>query len=201
VGADGPGFMTCSLIVRCEFWHEFKSPKEFSNWWRAPMNIKVLMFAVVVTIAHGSFSLNTAFSQGPSGLEARTGTVVTYVNEDLFNAELHDALAANYQVVQVDPLAKFTVDRIPTPIMKWLSAVRGKGGGYRFIDESKGPSDTDTESSDIAALLFQIITELWNVIKELLLYSPAKNYKAEIYYKNPTDLSVTKILFKQLSQQ
>jgi hypothetical protein len=164
------------------------------------MNNKMLFSITIVAILHCFFSSNNmAFAKEPPALE--TQTILKYINEELFDRDLHDALDANYQVVHVDPVKKFTVEELPRPIMKWLSAIRGKGGGYRFIDESKGPSATDTESSEIAALIFQIITELWNAIKEIILYSPAKNYKAEIYYKSPTDLSVTKIIFKRLPPQ
>jgi hypothetical protein len=143
-------------------------------------------------------TVDSSFSQPDS--VPKVGTVVQYVQGDLFDNELHDALAADTPEVRVDPVSKFSVSELPQPILKWLAAVKSKGGGYKFIDESKAPSDVHRESSEVAALLFEIIRELWNVIKEMLLYSPAKNYKAEVYYKTPSDLTVTKILFKRLPQ-
>ena len=167
---------------------------------------KLTVLGSVVGVFLASFislellAVSTCFAEPTSSTPTvSTRKVVQFTNSNLFDAELHDALKAEPDEVRVDPISRFTIEELPSPILKWLAAVRGKGGGYVFINESK-PSTNQTESSELALLLFSVIKEVWDAIKELILYNPAKNYKAQIFYKSDTDHTVTKIIFMRWSE-
>ena len=105
-----------------------------------------------------------------------------------FDIKLSRALAAKPPVVTVTSIAPFTTNNIPERIDKWLDAVRKTGGTVALKPDPDYPASRDFR------LIFDLLSQAYDLAKEMLIYSHAKHYNVDILYK-PGSGEVTRFVF------
>ena len=105
-----------------------------------------------------------------------------------FDLKLSSALAAKRPTVIVKLIAPFTVNNIPERIDKWLDSVRKYGGVVELKPDPDYPASRDF------GLIFGLLSKAYDLAKEMLIYSHARNYNVDLLYK-PGPGEVTKFVF------
>lgn len=105
-----------------------------------------------------------------------------------FDIQLSSSLAAKLPAVTVKLIAPFSVNNIPERIDKWLNAVRKYGGKVEL------KPDPDYPASRNFGLILDLLEKVYDVAKEMLIYSNAENYNVDVLYK-PASGEVTKFVF------
>lgn len=112
---------------------------------------------------------------------------VQFLDTGGFDRKLSSALSANQPEVTVVFPAAITLNSIPERLDKWFSKVEKFGG---TVDIQAEPEPGRSIISEI----FGLFIKAYEAIEEAVIYSPAKNYNAMIYYKAQTGL-VTRVCF------
>ena len=105
-----------------------------------------------------------------------------------FDIKLSRALAAKPPVVTVTSIAPFTTNNIPERIDKWLDSVRISGGTIELKPDPDYPASRDF------GLIYELLNKAYDLAKEMLIYSHAKNYNVDVLYK-PGSGEVTRFVF------
>jgi hypothetical protein len=105
-----------------------------------------------------------------------------------FDSQLSNSLSAKLPMVTVRVIAPFTANNIPERIDKWMSAVRKYDGKIEL------KPDPDYPSSRSFGMIFDLLKTVFNLAKDILIYSKAENYNLDLYYKDGSG-EVTKFVF------
>jgi hypothetical protein len=125
---------------------------------------------------------------GANNNQEPAGTELNLYDSITFDFQLSSSLAAKLPAVTVKLIAPFTVNDIPERIDKWLNAVREYGGKVEL------KPDPDYPASRNFGLILDLLEKVYDVAKEMLIYSNAENYNVDVLYK-PASGEVTKFVF------
>ena len=101
---------------------------------------------------------------------------VSFIDSSVFDSDLHDALSKETGTVYVTPAVPFLVNKIPPRMDKWLAAVK-KGGGKVVARQ-----DRAVATRSLISMAFDVAVALYGQIAETMLYAPAEQYDATVYY-------------------
>ena len=116
---------------------------------------------------------------------------IGFLDSTIFDKQLSRALSSKESTVKVTFPIAFTTNEIPERIDKWLVA----------IQDYEGTIDVQPEQVERGLLddfVKSLINGIYERIKEKLLYSPAKNYNATVFYE-PRTGNVTRVMFLKKS--
>ena len=159
--------------------------------------MKNAYFAWIVFFAFGAISQITSADQSSTpNTPAKTNSVeeiqgIQFLNSDIFDRQLSRALSSKEPTVKVTFPIAFTTNEIPERIDKWLVAVEDYGGTIDVQPEQ-------IERGLLDNLVASFIKGVYEKIKEKLMYIPAKNYNATVYYE-PRTGNVTRVMFLKKS--
>jgi len=153
--------------------------KGVSALWITPLFLAVLFLA-------GSPGAGSAADA--NNKQQPTGTALDLYDSITFDIKLSSTLAAKPPAVTVKLIAPFTANNIPERIDKWLDSVRKHGG----IVELK--PDPDYPASRDFGLILGLLNKAYDLAKETLIYSHARNYNVDVLYK-PRSGEVTRFVF------
>jgi len=114
---------------------------------------------------------------------------LTFFDSTVFDKELSMAMKAREDTIEVDPIVKFSPNDIPERLGKW----------FYTIDKHEGKLETEDTSTNTRGLLgavtgIDLIISLGKKIRDKMLYNPARNYDAALYYKADEGV-VEKVVF------
>jgi len=153
--------------------------KGVSSLWFTLMFLGALFLAGYPSDGRGAGANN---NQEPASTELNLYDSIT------FDIKLSSSLAAKLPAVTVKLIAPFTVNNIPERIDKWLDSVRKYSGNVELKPDPDYPASRDI------GLIFDLLKKAYNLAKETLIYSHAKNYNVNVFYK-PGSGEVTKFVF------
>jgi hypothetical protein len=125
---------------------------------------------------------------GASNNQKPAGTELSLYDSITFDIKLSSTLAAKRPAVTVMVIAPFTVNNIPERIDKWLDSVRKYGGKVELKPDPDYPVSRDF------GLILDLLNKAYDLAKEMLIYSNAKNYNVDVLYK-PGSGEVTRFVF------
>jgi len=111
-------------------------------------------------------------------------TRVTFMDLDVFDEELSNALKANPNNVEVVFPAPVTTNQLPARLNKWVVALKDGGGSI----------NTEPKTRTMLPLAFSLFGYAYSYVKEAATYSPAKGYDLTLGY-NPSSGQVQKFSF------
>ncbi len=120
---------------------------------------------------------------------------IQFLDSDSFDTALSAFLKDEKAEVEVTMLARVTLNEVPERLDAWLFHVKDHyGGAVELVPEEgafagRGPA--------VAAGLTLAI-KAYGMMRERLLYSPAQNYDALVYYE-PVDGRMTRVVFHHRS--
>lgn len=120
--------------------------------------------------------------------EREPKSVVEFFDSASFDRNLSSSLKAGFPSVTVVFPASITINSLPKRLDHWLSKVEEYGGEVHLIPVS----DTD---KGILSEIISLFMAVYDYLKDKAIYSPVKNYNADIYYKKNTGF-VTKVMFE-----
>ena len=153
--------------------------KGVSGLWIIPLFLAVLFLTGYPGAGSAADANN---KQQPAGTELDLYDSIT------FDIKLSSTLAAKPPAVTVKLIAPFTVNNIPERIDKWLDSVRQHGGKVEL------KADPDYPASRDFGLILGLLNKAYDLAKERLIYSHAKNYNVDVLYK-PGSGEVTRFVF------
>jgi hypothetical protein len=145
----------------------------------------------ITSLVLGTLFLAGYPSEGGAGAnnnQEPTSTELGMYDSITFDIKLSSTLAAKRQTVTVLVIAPFTVNNIPERIDKWLDSVRKYGGKVELRPDPDYPASRDF------GLILNLLNKAYDLAKEMLIYSNAKNYNVDVLYK-PGSGEVTKFVF------
>jgi len=153
--------------------------KGVSSLWITFLFLAALFLAAYPVDGRGADANN---NHEPAGKEFSLYDSIT------FDVKLSRALAAKLAVVTVRVIAPFTANNIPERIDKWLDSVRISGGTIELKPDPDYPASRDF------GLIYELLNQAYDLAKEMLIYSHAKNYNVDVLYK-PGSGEVTRFVF------
>jgi hypothetical protein len=150
-----------------------------SSLWITPLFLGALFLAGYPGDGHGA---------GANNNQKPTSTELSMYDSITFDIKLSSTLAAKRPAVTVMVIAPFTVNSIPERIDKWLDSVRKYGGKVELKPDPDYPASRDF------GLILDLLNKAYDLAKEALIYSNAKNYNVDVLYK-PGSGEVTKFVF------
>jgi len=117
----------------------------------------------------------------------QTPDVVEYFDSMGFDQNLSVSLKCNHPEVTVKFPLSVNIYRIPDRVDKW----------FYMVGKYEGAAKPEIENEGRRSLLgeaISLVIGVYDVIKEKVIYSSAKNYNATIYYKEGTG-TVTRVVF------
>jgi hypothetical protein len=114
--------------------------------------------------------------------------VVEFFDSSSFDRHLSKALRETPPQVKVIFPVSFTVNDIPDRLDKWFNQVEEYGGTVKLEAE-----DTP-ETRGVVGAIIDLIIGVYQLAKDKILYGPAKNYNAVIYYEKKEG-HVTRVIF------
>ena len=125
---------------------------------------------------------------GANDMQEPASTELSLYDSITFDTKLSSSLAAKLPVVTVNVIAPFTANNIPERIDKWLNAVNKYGGRVEL------KPDPDYPASRNFGLIFDLLNNVYDLAKEMLIYSNAENYNLDVLYK-PGSGELTRFVF------
>lgn len=153
--------------------------KGVSSLWITPLFLGVLFLTGYPGAGSAADASN---KQQPAGTELDLYDSIT------FDIKLSSTLVAKPPAVTVKLIAPFTVNNIPERIDKWLDSVRQHGGKVELKPDPDYPASRDF------GLILGLLNKAYDLAKERLIYSHAKNYNVDVLYK-PGSGEVTRFVF------
>ena len=158
--------------------------------------MKNAYFVWIVFFAFGVISQITSANPSNTSTPSKINNVeeiqtIQFLNSNIFDKQLSKALSNKEPTVKVTFPIAFTTNEIPERIDKWLVA----------IQDYEGTIDVQPEQVERGLLddfVKSLINGIYERIKEKLLYSPAKNYNATVFYE-PRTGNVTRVMFLKKS--
>ncbi len=158
--------------------------------------MKNAYFVWIVFFAFGVISQITSANPSNTSTSAKKNSVeeiqtIQFLNSNIFDKQLSRTLSSKEPTVKVTFPIVFTTNEIPERIDKWLVA----------IQDYEGTIDVQPEQVERGLLddfVKSLINGIYERIKEKLLYSPAKNYNATVFYE-PRTGNVTRVMFLKKS--
>jgi hypothetical protein len=153
--------------------------KEVSSLWFTLLFLGALFLAVYPSDGGGA---------GANDNHEPASTELSLYDSITFDIKLSSTLAAKLPAVTVNVIAPFTANNIPERIDKWLDSVRKYGGTIEVKPDPDYPASRDF------GLIFDLLSKAYDLAKEMLIYSNAENYNADVLYK-PASGEVTRFVF------
>ena len=121
-------------------------------------------------------------------LEPISSELVLY-DSITFDAKLSSTLGTRMPIVTVNVIAPFSANNIPERIDKWLDSVQKYGGQVAL------KPDPDYPPNRGLGLILNLLSKVYDLAKEVLIYSSVKNYNVDVLYK-PANGEITKFVFQ-----
>ena len=158
--------------------------------------MKNAYFVWIVFFAFGVISQITSANPSNTSTSAKKNSVeeiqtIQFLNSNIFDKQLSKALSNKEPTVKVTFPIAFTTNEIPERVDKWIVAIQDYEGTIDVKPEQ-------IERGLLDNLVRSLINGIYEKIKEKLLYSPARNYNATVYYE-PRTGNVTRIMFLKKS--
>lgn len=116
---------------------------------------------------------------------------LVFSDMDAFDKSLSNQMSAGSNSIDVTSTTLFKMDKIPERLSKWLDTVVNYQG---TLDVQPRPDKQPLALEWVMAALPTVYSVVYDYIGEKMLYNPAKNYNATIFY-DPTTQDVKKITF------
>lgn len=151
------------------------------------------VFVLVFSLPMASLFFFGCATQQPTADVSATENMVASEKIEFFDAgtfdrKLSSALRQNPPEVTIDFIADANVNDMPERMDKWFAAVE-KGEGV--IDVQVDPA---YRTRGIISEVMALIIGAYEFVKDKLIYSPAQNYNATVYYIPGTG-EITKVIF------
>lgn len=114
---------------------------------------------------------------------------VEFFDSDSFDRQLSSSLKANFPEVTIVFPAAITLNSIPTRLDKWFSKVEEYGGDVKLVPVS-------STGKGIVSEMLSLLVSAYEYIKDKVIYYPAKEYNAFVYYEENIGL-VTEVVFER----
>jgi hypothetical protein len=126
-----------------------------------------------------------------SGAKAPPTSVMQFVDSQMFDDSLRDALSADMPEVTVSfSGASVTVNEIPDRLDSWLYSISKRNGGK--VEVTPDPALPAARSPIALALSFGLTG--FKLVREQYHYFPARQYDAFVYH-DPTSGVLTRVVF------
>ena len=112
---------------------------------------------------------------------------ITFIDSSVFDKSISKAMKVKHPNVTIAFEQDFSLNNIPDRIDKWLYMVHEYHG---TVVKKPVPTRGLLEEA-----IIYIITGIYNVIKKNMMYGPAKDYNATIYYY-PEDDIIHEVVFE-----
>ena len=116
--------------------------------------------------------------------------IIEFFDSSSFDRHLSKALKKTPPMVKVIFPVSFTVNDIPERLDKWFNQVEEYGGTVKLEAE-----DTP-ETRGVVGAIIDLIIGAYQLAKDRILYGPAKNYNAVIYYEKKEG-HITRVIFNR----
>jgi len=116
---------------------------------------------------------------------------VQFFDSDIFDESLSSSLGSGGSEITAkipDETVRIT-EKFPKRLDKWLYMVKTNKGAVRIEAEPASGAE-----KGMPGFIGDILTGIYDAIREMILYSPAKNYNATLYYEKRTG-QVTRVVF------
>lgn len=148
----------------------------------------IISFIFAIVISACATTENQKVSE-EDRLRGKSMNELTFIDATVFDRELSMAMKAKEDTIEVDPIAEFSPNDIPERLGKWFST----------IDQHDGKLETEDTSSKKRGLLtaatgIDLIISFGKRIRDKMLYNPARDYDAVLYYKADEGV-VEKVVF------
>ncbi len=133
----------------------------------------------------------TTAQSSSEGNEQRPTPAVDFLDVSSFDTKLSSALKNASPTVTVQFSAPITVNSIPERLDRWFATVEQHDGAVTLLEDPNHPGPS---SRFVGSLALSLAIGVYELIKNKLLYSPAKQYNATVYYLKDKG-TVTKVVF------
>jgi len=116
---------------------------------------------------------------------------VQFFDSDIFDESLSSSLGSGGSEITAkipDESVRIT-EKFPKRLDKWLYMVKTNKGAVRIEAEP-----ASGQEKGMPGFVGDILTGIYDAIREMILYAPAKNYNATLYYEKKTG-QVTRVVF------
>lgn len=116
---------------------------------------------------------------------------VQFFDSDIFDESLSSSLGSGSSEITAkipDESVRIT-EKFPKRLDKWLYMVKTNKGEVRIEAEPASGAE-----KGMPGFVGDILTGIYDAIREMILYAPAKNYNATLYYEKKTG-QVTRVVF------
>jgi hypothetical protein len=151
--------------------------------------MRVLAMVCMGMIFHSCSSQSTTISQQETRKELR------FFDSDIFDQNLSSSLGSGSSEITAkipDESVRIT-EKFPKRLDKWLYMVKTNKGEVRVESE---PEAASAPEKGMTGFVGDILTGIYDAIREMILYAPAKNYNATLYYEKKTG-RITRVVFQK----
>jgi hypothetical protein len=133
-------------------------------------------------------------SQMPAGKAFSQQAVqkeLQFFDSDIFDESLSSSLGSGGSEITAkipDESVRIT-EKFPKRLDKWLYMVKTNKGEVRIEAEPASGAE-----KGMPGFIGEILTGIYDAIRKMILYAPAKNYNATLYYEKKTG-QVTRVVF------
>jgi hypothetical protein len=113
---------------------------------------------------------------------------ISFFDSSSFDLKLSRALTADPPQVRIEFPSPVNVNGIPGRMDKWFYQVEKNGGSVELKEDESLPT------RGVLGMVLDLIIGIYELAKEHLLYSPAADYNAVIYY-DKSNGNITYVLF------
>jgi hypothetical protein len=117
-----------------------------------------------------------------------TDRAVPFFESELFDQKVSTAMGTQAPTVTVPLLVPTTLHTIPPRLGRWLAVVEKRGGQVTILPDPEAPVVQESWIDPIP-----LLEKLIQGVRERLLYKPAEQYNATLYYRSRGEL--TKVVF------
>jgi hypothetical protein len=120
---------------------------------------------------------------------------LSFMDAQYFDQAVADLMQQSASQINVGLPTRFTTNKVPERLDKWLSAVQNSGGKVQL----KPTSEAKSANLALETLLYAAYS-IYETYQANLMYSPASNYNAVLYYSKAIgseDTWIEKVVFTQ----
>lgn len=130
---------------------------------------------------------NTAQEEASSQLGATAESQLTFFDSRVFDDGLSSAMRSDSAEIVVDVPSRFSLNKIPDRVDKWLFAVKDSGGEVEAVPEIR--------TRGLVSAAIDLVVTFAGKIDDYLMFGPSENYSATLIYS--AEGTVMKIVFKR----
>ncbi len=135
--------------------------------------------------------LSCAGTDGPVAKDLAPGesapSELDFFDSSRFDSRLSDSLKIGHDQVTTRMIGKVSVNAIPERIDKWFFMIEKHGGTVEL--QATGP-----EGRGLFTDLISLTVGAYNAVKEKMLYDPASEYNARVFY-DPETAMIERVVF------